>query len=230
VGGEIYYDDLGGSQYRVTVKLYRDCLSDGAEFDADLPITIFDGNGNQLDNITIPFPGSTLLPVSFSNPCVTIPSDICVEEAVYTAILNLPASTTGYTLSYQRCCRGPNVVNLNNPGDQGLTLTTDIPPSSQVTLNSSPRFNNFPPLMLCAGEELIFDHSASDLDGDSLVYELCTPFQGGTSTAPAPNPASPPPYQDVQWAGGGISATNPGSSRIVCCRCLCKRVSKWSNA
>ncbi|OIQ36616.1 MAG: hypothetical protein BM555_02325 [Crocinitomix sp. MedPE-SWsnd] len=205
VGGEIYYDQLGVSQYRVTVKLYRDCLSDGAEYDANLPITVFDGSGNQIDNFTIPFPGSNVLPPAFSNPCVTIPSDICVEEAIYQKTITLPPSANGYTLSYQRCCRGPNVTNLTDPGDQGLTLTIDIPPTID---NNSPRYNNFPPLLLCANTELVFDHSATDPDGDVLEYSLCTPFQGGTSFAPAPNPASAPPYADVVWAGGA-SATNP---------------------
>lgn len=208
VGGEIFYDHLGGDDYRVTVKLYRDCLSDGAEFDQNLPITVFNGSNAQIWQFTIPFPGSNNLPVQFSNPCVTPPSDICVEEAIYTKVVTLPASPNGWTLSYQRCCRGPNVVNLVDPGSTGLTLTVDIPPQSQIPSNSSPRFNNFPPLLLCAGQELVFDHSATDPDGDSLVYELCTPYQGGTNIDPAPNPASPPPYTPVIW-GNGANATNP---------------------
>jgi gliding motility-associated-like protein len=188
--------------------LYRDCLSDGAEFDANLPITVFDGAGIQLDNFTIPFPGSDILPVQFSNPCVTIPTDICVEEAIYTKLVTLPQSNNGWTLSYQRCCRGPNIINLTDPETQGLTLTVDIPSQNAVPVNSSPRFNNFPPLLLCANDPLTFDHSATDPDGDVLEYELCTPFQGGTSLAPAPNPASPPPYQDIVWANG-ITAVEP---------------------
>lgn len=208
VGGEMYYDDLGGGNYRVTVKLYRDCLSDGAEFDSNLPITIFNGSNVQIGDFTIPFPGSTVLPVSFSNPCVTIPTDICVEEAIYTRIVAMPASVNGWKLSYQRCCRGPNVTNLLNPGSTGLTLTVSIPALTTVPFNSSPRFNNFPPLLLCANTELVFDHSATDPDGDDLVYELCTPFSGGTIGNPAPNPAVPPPYGPVIWEAG-INALNP---------------------
>ncbi|UKN00787.1 PKD domain-containing protein [Paracrocinitomix mangrovi] len=208
VGGEIFYDHLGGTQYQVTVKLYRDCLSDGAQFDQNLPITVFNGNGAQIDQFTIPFPGSTQLPVQFSNPCVTIPTDICVEEAVYTKVVNLPASSTGWTLSYQRCCRGPNVTNLVNPSSTGLTLTVDIPAQSTVASNSSPRFNNFPPLLLCANDALEFDHAATDPDGDSLAYSLCTPYHGGSDFDPAPNPSTAPPYTPVTWEAG-ISATSP---------------------
>ncbi|MBI3134865.1 MAG: gliding motility-associated C-terminal domain-containing protein [Bacteroidetes bacterium] len=208
VGGVMYYDHLGGTQYRVTLKIYRDCASTGAAYDDPLPVTVFDGTGSQLTQFNIGFPGSAVLPVIFSNPCVTIPSGICVEEAIYTTIVTLPASTTGYTLSYQRCCRGPAVTNLSVPEDQGLTLTVRIPPTTEAITNSSPRFTNYPPLLLCAGQPLVFDHSATDPDGDVIVYELVQPFQGGTSVAPAPNPASAPPYTPVVWAGG-YSQTAP---------------------
>lgn len=209
VGGEMFYDCLGGNQYRITLKIYRDCNSTGAQYDQNLPVTVFDGNDNQIDLFTISFPGSINLPVDFNNnPCVSVPSNICIQEAIYTKVVTLPSSSNGYTLSYQRCCRGPNVNNLVNPGDQGLTLIIEIPPNSVITCNSSPRFSSFPPLLLCANETLEFDHSATDPDGDSLVYSLCTPYQGGTSFSPAPNPAAAPPYGLVNW-GTGFSGTIP---------------------
>ena len=209
VGGEMYYDCLGGNQYRITLKLYRDCLSDGAQFDDPLPITIFDGNNINIGGFTIAYPGSVNLDVNFNNnPCVTAPSDICIEEAIYTKIVTLPASTTGYTLAYQRCCRGPDVTNLTTPEGQGLTLSINIPADAQAICNSSPRFTNYPPLLLCANEELIFDHSATEPDGDQIVYELCTPSQGGTSFNPAPNPVPAPPYDPVVW-NNDITSINP---------------------
>jgi len=215
VGGEMYYDCIGGNEYRITLKLYRDCLSDGAGFDDPLPITIFNGSNVNIGGFTIDFPGSINLDVNFNNnPCVTVPSDICVEEAVYTKIVTLPASSNGYTLAYQRCCRGPSITNLNTPEDQGLTLTITIPPNNLAICNSSPRFTNYPPLLLCANEELIFDHSATEPDGDEIVYEICAPNQGGTDIDPAPNPVPPPPYNAVVWAGG-VSTVNPFGMGVI---------------
>jgi len=210
VGGEMYYDCLGGNQYRITLKLYRDCLSiEGAAFDDPLPITIFDGNNANLEVFYINYPGSTNLEVSFnSNPCVSIPNDICVEEAIYTKIIALEGSITGYTLAYQRCCRGPNISNLDAPEEQGLTITVTIPTAASAVCNSSPRFTNYPSLLLCANQELIFDHSATEPDGDEIVYELCAPNQGGDSNSPAPNPVPSPPYDLIDW-GTGASTINP---------------------
>jgi len=209
IGGEMFYDCLGGNQYRITVKLYRDCFSDGASYDDPLNLTVFDNNGNNVKHIEIPFPGSTHLSGDFNgNPCINPPNDLCIEEAIYQKIITLPDSSDNYTIAYQRCCRTPNVTNLTNPENQGLTLTVQIPVNNVVDCNSSPRFNNFPPLYLCANEQLIFDHSASEPDGDNIMYELCTPYQGASSLNPMPTTVPNPPYNLVVW-GNGISATNP---------------------
>lgn len=216
VGGDMYYNYLGGNNYEFHINLYRDCLSSGAQYDDPLVLTIFTG-GNQYLNLYVPFPGSTPLPVIFNNPCVTPPTNICTELAQYVKIINLPPTANGYTITYQRCCRGPNVTNLLNPDDTGITLTTRVPGiAGGANINSSPRFTNYPPLLLCNNEDLNFDHSATDPDGDQLVYSLVTPNHGGgntpgagCSTCPNPDPAMPPPYAPVTWAGAGFSAAQP---------------------
>jgi gliding motility-associated-like protein len=209
VGGDIYYDYLGGNNYRFFITIYRDCNSTGAAYDNPLILDVYLQNNNLINEVNIPFPGSVILPVVFNNPCVTPPNNICVEKAIYTTVINLPPTPGGYTVSYQRCCRGPNVTNLISPDNTGLTLTTHVPGSETgATVNSSPRFTNYPPLLLCNNDELIFNHSATDPDGDQLVYSLVTPNAGANSVNPGPLTAPPPPYFPVNWAGG-FSAANP---------------------
>lgn len=204
----MYYDYLGGNQYKITIKVYRDCHSDGAAYDNPLPLGIFDGNNNFIRVQNIVFPGSTHLPVVFNNPCVNPPNNICTEEAIYTTVLTLSPNTSGYIISYQRCCRGASITNLVGPDNTGLTLVVNIPPIGTIASNSSPRFTNYPPLVLCKDQQLAFDHSATDPDGDSLVYTFVAPYQGGNSSFPAPNPPNNPPYSVVVW-GGGYSASTP---------------------
>jgi gliding motility-associated-like protein len=214
IGGDIYYNYLGNNQYRFFITLYRDCNSTGAEYDNPLKLAIYLG-GNLYQNIDVPFPGSTVLPVIFNNPCATPPTNICVERAIYTVVVTLPPSPNGYTIAYQRCCRGPNVTNLNNPDDTGITLSTTIPGSgSNYYQNSSPRFVNYPPILLCSNDNLVFNHVATDPDGDQLVYSLVTPNAGANSINPLPAQTPPPPYPPVNWAGGYSAATplGPGSS------------------
>ncbi|MCR9171901.1 MAG: PKD domain-containing protein [bacterium] len=219
VGGDIYYDYLGNNQYLFTINLYRDCNSTGAQFDNPLSLGVFNSSGSLIQDIPVTYPGSQQIPVVFNNPCVIPPNNICTELASYQVTLTLPPIPGGYYVSYQRCCRGPNITNLSNPDDTGITLTTHIPGSDTGNqVNSSPRFNNYPPLLLCNNEDLIFDHSATDPDGDQLVYALTTPNSGATSFAPAPSPPPPPPYAPVVWAGAGFSAAQPlgpGSSITI---------------
>ena len=47
--------------------------------------------------------------------------------------------------------------------------------------NSDPTFDNFPPLFICVNQPFTFDHSATDINGDQLVYSLYQPFN---NTAP----------------------------------------------
>ncbi len=208
VGGEIFYNFLGGNNYRITLKLYRDCYTGLAPYDDPATIFIFDNSGNYIDSLQIPFPGSAVLPVTINNPCFTPPTNICVEEAIYTTNVVLPPITGGYNIMYQRCCRNNSILNLINPGSVGSTYMAHIPDASIGFHNSSPHYINFPPIFLCLGVPLNFNHAAIDPDGDSLYYELCDPFTGLDATCPilgvqagggCPVIGSPPPYAFVPW-------------------------------
>lgn len=196
IGGELYYDHMGGSQYQVTLKLYRDCT--GIPFDDAARIAVFDGDGTALFTQLLTFPGGTFIPITLETPCLSLPPDVCVETTSYVGIFDLPATPNGYVLTYQRCCRTGIITNLVDPGSLGVTVTTRIP-GQEIVSNSSARFNELPPVALCLDAELVFDHSATDPDGDQLFYQLCTPFNGGSIGDPQPLQPSPPPYAPLPW-------------------------------
>lgn len=217
VGGEIYYTCLGGNAYQVTLKVYRDCYLGQAGFDNPAIIGVYDGDKNLLQTIQLQLPGFAKLPITVTNPCYKPPqvASVCVEEAVYTDIITLAPNTTGYYLAYQRCCRNNSILNLDDPGAQGATYMAYVPPALVVTCNSSPRYKNFPPIAICLGKALEFDHSATDPDGDLLVYEMCTPFIGGSKGDPAPNPPSGPPYFDVTYKSPYTGSSPMSSSPAI---------------
>jgi gliding motility-associated-like protein len=203
VGGDIYYDYLGNNNYRFYISIYRDCNTiTGAPFDSPMPLGIFFTNTNiRHSDINVSFPGSTVLPIIFNNPCVVTPTGVCTERAIYiSSIVNLPPVNGGYTIAYQRCCRQPAIINILNAAGTGLTLVTKIPGLETGNwANSSPRFTNYPPLVICNNDDLVFNHSATDPDGDVLTYSLVTPFAGASSGNPAPIPIPAPAYPFVQW-------------------------------
>ncbi len=208
IGGEMYYDCIGENEYAFTMKLFRDCNSTGAPFDAPAFFSVYDQNGVLISNFTEDIDNVTPITPDLSSPCISFPPDICVQQGTYNFIVNLPNNTEPYQVVYQRCCRNQTILNLTNPGDQGLTIVALVPALPFDDCNSRPRYTNFPPPVLCAQEFLEFDHSATDPDGDSLAYSLCSPFIGATPDNPAPGVASAPPYQTVVW-GAGFQATSP---------------------
>lgn len=202
VGGEIYYDNLGGGNYKIHMKVYRDCLNGVPPFDGfpdadgntiDAVFTIFDASNNViLSSVFTPLSFSTVGPNN-NSPCIPVFANYaCVQEALYEATVNLPPLAGGYYIAYQRCCRNGTILNLINPGGIGATYWEHIPGPEVVTVNNSPRFTNRPPIYICNGIAIEFNHIATDPDGDSLVYSLCTPFNGLDGCCPV---VRNPPFQ-----------------------------------
>ena len=203
LGGEMYYDKLAGNQYRVTLRMFRDCSANNANgtlFDAQATMAIYDGDGVFQFTTSPSFTVENDVVVELNSPCLQAPPTICATWAEYVAVIDLPPNATGYVISYQRCCRTPSTTNLPAGVLQGLTCTVQVPPASAGN-NSSPRFNGYPPVAMCFGQDMVFDHSATDPDGDVLVYDLFSPYAGGTAADPAPV-AGPPPYAPIVWAAG----------------------------
>ncbi|MCW5906719.1 MAG: gliding motility-associated C-terminal domain-containing protein [Chitinophagales bacterium] len=203
VGGFISYRFLSGTTYEVKMTIYRDCNS-ATPFDGvpgsttDAILGIFVENTNNLFNtVNLINPVITTIQPP-NNPCLQTNASVCVEQGVYTTTITLPSSTTGYTLIHERCCRNGTITNVFDPGNQGAVYSAYIPPTNPYQ-NTSPVFNALPPLFVCVNSPLVFDYSATDVDGDVLTYSLCTPLHGGTAQAPAPNPPLGPPYSNVPW-------------------------------
>lgn len=219
VGGELTYAYLGNNQYRVTLMMFRDCSPNntlGTGFDEAVSIGVFNSaNGNLVNGgVSIPLDelNVTSVPISIDNPCFILPPNLCVEQAIYTQVVTLPPNAAGYDISYQRCCRNPSIINLDTPNQQGITCTAHIPGTNEISgFNSSPVFNSMPPAALCQFASFTIDQSASDADGDSLVYTFCSPYVGANTDQPAPNPPDSPPYTSVNWANT-FSGSNPITS------------------
>ena len=202
VGGDISYTCLGSNQYEITLRVYRDCASGGAQFDANAVMTIYDINGTEIQTILVPKgPTVPVLANPTGDPCIQVPPTLCTEYADYTTTQSLPPLAGGYVISSQRCCRNATIDNVMNSGSYGNTYTVQIP-SMDVACNNSPRIGTIAPTILCEGETLNLSMAATEPDGDSLFYELCEILAGGGQggggcTAVIPNPACPPPYTAV---------------------------------
>lgn len=226
IGGEMTYRCLGNDDYEITMTLYRDCNGVGADFDGvagsiiDATVTIF--RGTQIigvENLVSP----SISLIGLDNECQNL-DYLCVEKGVYIFTVNLPPIAESYHISYQRCCRNNTLINIIEPESTGATFTVEINQDAQNTCNSSPVFNELPPIFIPINDTLKLDLSATDLDNDELRYSFCAPYDGGGTlgtnpTDPpnsatminglAPDPDAPPPYDNVLYLLPTYSAIEP---------------------
>lgn len=239
IGGDLSYLCLGynpannTNTYRFTMKVYRNCNQFSMdEFSNPAPVSIYRGANapyDTIDHIYVPLITPVVdIPPDLSNPCLELPPDICVEEGTYVFEYELPVSNQSYIITYQRCCRNASITNMIGPDRTGATYMIELTAASQRLCNSSPVFNNFPPIVICANEPINFDHSARDREGDQLVYEFCSPLKGagiggafsaGDPTACdgfRPDPSCAPPYPNIDFVFPTYSEQNPmgGSPQV----------------
>ena len=215
VGGEFSLQHLQDDEYVLTLKVLRDCENGVPWFNEPLYVGMFKKGSNALVNIfrfdrlissdTLRFVGDN---------CMDVP-DGCTQVGVYQDTFSFPASQynhpQGYYFSWERCCR--NVITKNvdvgqNPqGEVGITLYLEVPPFS--TENSTPVFTHSPLTLLCVSNPYTHSYTATDADGDSLVYKLVKPLAGNTDHTRPNDPGSPDyplimpgPYQPISWNPG----------------------------
>lgn len=183
-----------------------DCDATGLQIDDVVNFTIFTGTSStQYANVAVQKTSEYLLQKNYDDPCITGNQAECYYKIV-TYVLNsfeLPPSTNGYTISYQRCCRIENMDNIVSSGNIGNTYTIQIPGTSSIVpnavKNSSPNFPINDTIVICENSFFVYPFSAKDPDGDSLSYAFCTSFSGAGVGDPAPQIASAPPYNSVPY-------------------------------
>lgn len=213
IGGEIYYDCLGGNTYFVTLKVYLDCCPTCTTYDDLAGIGVYNSQGTLVNAFHFPILDIKKVPPTLYSKCFVIPSEFCVNEVTYGDTLYLPPIPGGYTVAYQRCCRNSDILNILNARAVGSTYQTFIDPMN-TSCNNSARYKGLPPLLLCVDAPFVFDNSAVDPDNDSIAYEFCSPFAGADDQNPMPNVPSNPPFDFVQY-NSPYSGTYPISASVA---------------
>ena len=234
IGGEISYTCLGNGDYEINLLLHKACAV-GNSFDSATngAISVYLGDSQvEFARINIPDMNGEfqLFSLNYNVPCLLDPPNKCIDvgrwdlgDAIRLSDqgINLPKSDQPYHLVYQRCCRNGTISNIDNPSSKGITISNTILPEAQPDdngdcTNSSPFFDKIPPFIICKDEEFTYELFAEDIDGDQLVYELCSPvIGGGPETNPPngfngvnPDPDQYPPFDDITFIAP-FSALNP---------------------
>lgn len=215
-GGFFTYQYLGPGilnptyqRYKITLIVYMDRNPSAGQLTNPINFSIFrPGSSTLFANpvVTLNFSDTFSIYKTTDDPCITGDQ----RDHYYTIVkyeldnYELPPSTVGYTIAYQRCCRIPGMENIQNSGAVGNTYAITIPGTNSLVpnanQNSSPIFPINDTAVVCGGNYFTYPFSATDKDlTDVLTYSLCSAYTGGTSAAPTPNPSEAPPFQLVSY-------------------------------
>jgi len=183
LGAEITYTCLGGDQYLVRLVFYRDCGGIAAPTAPAISITSSCGNQNvglTLQPPTPPFAPFDQYLVPYELPVYCQASNCGsggtpgIQEYIYTATVTLPPCAN-WTMSYDLCCRSTDINTINAPGNQDIYVEAFLN-NVAAPCNSSPQFDAPARGFLCLNEDNTILATATDPDGDVLVYSLYTPW------------------------------------------------------
>jgi len=239
VGGNISYEFLGDPDgdglftYRLTLTTYQDC---GSQFWFTQP----GGNfplGTQVLGVYEGFDTSSTLSLSFTanlslfdssrieislpSTCPSPPASVCVYEVKYQGTVDLPITFQGYHFIFDKCCRNvlTNIPSPQPPSSGGTGIVYHAWTSGPLTGNSSPQFTDLSVPFICVGDTTPILNTATDPDGNQLLFSFERPYDGLAQNAGFNPPATyswPPslvPYfanysETVPFGPGGYAFIN----------------------
>jgi len=226
IGGEVTYNckgfnaDSSKVTFEVIFTLFRDSRGTGAIFEPRFSFGIYRFDGTSYTHVrnvvNVPITNVIDIDIQNDNPCIVVPVNVGVQKGTYKFEVTLDVIDDTYYIAYQRCCRNNTILNIVNAADTGAAIATEISPESQRSCNNSPTFEEFPPALICVNRPIKYDHSAIDVDGDSLVYEFIAPLSSGgpgpgnDCDAVIPNPSiCIPPFNNVTFASPNFTFDKP---------------------
>ena len=212
VGGDISVQYLSPNTYQVTFTFFRDCGSTTG-YESTVYLGVYDKVTNARQQV-ITLSSPSIITLTLGDACYV--PNLCIQKAVYIGTVSIPNNPNGYYISWLRCCRNNVITNIVNPGNEGYVFYTEI--ANPAIINSSPVFNSVPNGYICKNYLNLANFSATDADGDVLVYSFSTPLSCNptgqcSSINPAPSGSAvnlPGPHGGITWQAGYSLASPMG--------------------
>lgn len=226
VGGEIEFITIRPGLYRINLIQYFDAaqiFNPGPE--SGVNVGLFTNRDDEQIGNTLFLPLIEQTEVFYTNIACTI-AELKTSRVLWSAEFELdPLDFTdeeGYYITWDRCCRNDDVINVIGSGIAGMLYIVDIPPlykNGRPFINSSPILNRPLSDYACVGQFYYTNFIGTDPDGDSLVYRLATPLNSKIA-GPDPGRASPEeaeakPVLEIRWANGfSLENAIPGTPAL----------------
>jgi len=172
------YRCMSGLTYEIRIDYYRECGGGGIPnwidfcyISASCSTTSFGTTHPDTGyNVIVPFFCS-------ANTTCFGGSVKAVEHYIFRDTITLPKQCDDWLFGWTLCCRGSDITTILNPVDDVLQWATLD--NLNASCNSSPTFKNPPQVVVCTNMPIRYDFSATDVDGDSLVYSFDTARTAG---------------------------------------------------
>lgn len=177
-GAQIYYRNISGLTYEVTVKFYRDCTGIQAPDSIQLNFSSTCNPGGMI--FIHPDPG---FPVSVPLECPTALSTCSggtyygIEEYSYSGNITFPLPCRDWVMSFEECCRSATITTIDSSFSYDAHVYATLN-NFDVTYNSSPVYLQPPVTRVCQGQQVCLQQYVSEPDGDSLAFSLVSPEYG----------------------------------------------------
>ncbi len=185
-GGEITYEHAGNASqpnlYKLKLYLYRTYKPGVVNYDTTTSININStcyGSDTLILKRIAPTPleaaGDGGFAIQRAYNCIDTADTNTIHISVhkYEDTITLPGKCADFRFSYTGCCRDTNFSNFQrNLAD---TLFLDVWLNNTRRPNNSVLFNNDPLVNVCLSKPVRMDYQCTDVDGDSLVYDIWRP-------------------------------------------------------
>jgi hypothetical protein len=219
--------DKNAGKFNITLNVYSEVDGGKSSYRTfmqteQMSIRIFSKSSNAMIQ-EIPLNYNTTTNFIYANQrCATL-RNFATANFVFTneVILNPDNYTesTGYYMSWTRCCRNNAIINIVQAGSAGSTFYLEFPALKKNGVKvsySSPKFNTPNGDYACKGKPFKMPIFANNPElTDELRYSIVTPYASINSPSGYKNIVEKKPYPLVQWNSGfSLSNNVPGNPKL----------------
>jgi gliding motility-associated-like protein len=133
------------------------------------------------------------------------------QKFTYRTTIQLTSPCSDYNFSVCHYARNGNINTVSNPDYENLCVESNL--NKSLGNNSSPLFSFDPISFLCMNQTTCVNSGATDIDGDSISYELINPLTSNSANTIVTWPSGvpnvgpyymgcPPPMSNIQYLTG----------------------------